>query len=66
MIILSSNNITNGDVPLGFGMVLAQNLEAMRHFSSLPRERQNEIISRAKSVNSKQEMRDFVSSLLNY
>ncbi|MCL2508855.1 MAG: hypothetical protein FWF05_06735 [Oscillospiraceae bacterium] len=52
-------------VPLGFGMALAQNTEALQKFSRLTKSQQQEYISGARKVNSKQEMRAYVNGLLN-
>jgi len=57
------NNVTNGDVPLGLGMAFAQNMDAMKYFSSLSKAQQQQIIDSAHQVSSKKEMRAFVSDL---
>ncbi|MEG0615662.1 MAG: hypothetical protein RR540_07890 [Oscillospiraceae bacterium] len=57
------DNHSGFDLPVGFEMALAENLDAMNYFSSLPSGRQNEIISFTHQINSKQEMRKFVRSL---
>ncbi len=51
------------ELPLGLGMALAQNLQAMRHFSSLSNEAQQALIDQTHSIRSKQEMRAFVDRL---
>ncbi len=51
------------DVPIGFAMAMSENLDAMKNFSSLSQEEQSQIILKARSMNSKQEMHDFVNSL---
>lgn len=56
-------NILSGDVPLGFGMALAQNIDAMRCFGKLTKEQQQSIIARTKNVKSKKEMRSFVDTI---
>ena len=58
-----TNNITNGDVPLGLGMAFAQNMDAMKYFSSLSKTQQQQIIDSAHQISSKKEMRAFVSDL---
>lgn len=50
-------------MPLGFGFALAQNPDAMRIFSTLPKSRQTEILNTAQSVSSKEEMQRLVNSL---
>lgn len=52
------------ELPLGFGMALAQNLEAMQRFSALPESRKKEIINGTHSVTSKAEMRRYVDKVL--
>jgi len=59
----SKNSLTGGEVPLGLGMAFAQNLNAMKYFSSLSKQQQQQIIDSAHQVKSKQEMQAFVSSL---
>ncbi len=59
-------NYANGDgIPLGFGMLLAQNAEAMDRFSALPDEKKQSIIDGAAKVNSKKEMREYVNQIVN-
>ncbi|WP_419196103.1 hypothetical protein [Caproiciproducens galactitolivorans] len=53
------------DLPLGFGMALAQNEEAMEYFSALPRAKQQEILDHTHEVNSNGEMHEFVASIKN-
>lgn len=53
------------ELPLGFGMALAQNESAMHRFESLPDSQKTEIIKRSHNVNSKSEMQNLVDSLLN-
>lgn len=53
-------NAGGPELPLGLGMALAQNLQAMRRFSSLSNEEQQALINRTHFINSKQEMRAFV------
>jgi len=52
------------DLPLGFTFTLALNPEAMQTFSSLSKERQEEILQKARSVSSKREMKSLVNSLV--
>jgi hypothetical protein len=53
---MNDNLLNDGGVPLGFGMALAQNTNAMEHFARLPKEKQKAIINQTKSINSKSEM----------
>lgn len=52
-----------GEVPLGLGMALAQNLEAMEHFTALSHDNQQAFIASASAVHSKEEMRRLVEGL---
>ena len=59
-------NYANGsDVPLGLCMALSQNLSAMNYFASLSKQEQQQIIDRTHSVQSKEEMRSLVDSLIS-
>ena len=48
-----------GEIPIGFGMALAMNPEAMKKFSDLPEARQKAIIDGTHNVNSKSEMQQY-------
>ncbi len=54
---------TKGEMPLGFGMALAQNEAAMQAFSSLSAEQKKDCLAKAKKVSSKDEMTALVDSL---
>jgi len=49
-------------LPLGFGMALTQNSQAMKIFSALPEQNQQKIIEQTHLINSKKEMQAFVQS----
>ncbi len=51
------------DLPLGLGMALAQNVNAMKSFCAMSSEKQRQIIERTQSIKSKEEMQSFVESL---
>ena len=51
------------DLPMGFGMALTQNPQAMAWFSSLAPERQKEIVAHTHAIRSKAEMQAFVRHL---
>lgn len=57
------NIISSGDVPMGFAMALAQNTEAMAHFSNLSPQQQKEILAKTKWIRSKEEMQAYVNHL---
>ena len=46
----------SSDLPQGFIMALADNLDATAYFASLSQSHQNTIVDHARHVNSKQEM----------
>lgn len=56
--------MNRNEMPVGFSMALAQNPEAMQKFAMLSDEEKKEIINGTHSVNSKQEMREYVNSLI--
>lgn len=51
------------ELPLGFGMALAQNEDAMHRFEMLSDSEKRAVIEKAHSVNSKSEMASLVRSL---
>lgn len=55
--------MNKNDLPLGFGMALAQNESAMKQFESLSEAQKADIVNRSHNVNSKQEMHSLVNSL---
>lgn len=52
-------------VPLGFGMVLAQNFNAMNAYSKMTEEQKQKIVAKAHNARSEKEMHDLVGSLAN-
>ena len=55
--------IKMNELPLGFGMALSMNQEAMKKFSSLSEEERKEVVRRTRTIESKREMHDFVENL---
>lgn len=51
------------ELPLGFGMALAQNEATMKKFESLTESEKLAVLQKTHSVRSKQEMQQLVSSL---
>ena len=51
------------ELPLGFGMALAQNEAAMKKFESLTESEKLAVLQKTHSVRSTQEMQQLVSSL---
>ncbi len=53
------------EVPMGFGMAMAKNMDAMREFCLLPENKRKEIIEGTRFINSQQEMKMYVQSLVD-
>ncbi|HEZ7986662.1 MAG TPA: hypothetical protein RWO09_06980 [Ruminococcus sp.] len=51
------------EMPIGFGMALAMNPEAMQKFASLPEAKKQRIINGTHTVSSKSEMRQYVENI---
>ena len=51
------------EMPMGLGMALARNTEAMAYFATLTPAHQREIIEHTHTITSKKEMQRFVDSL---
>lgn len=51
------------ELPLGFGMALAQNEAAMKKFETLSETEKRAIIDKTHTVNSKREMKALVNNL---
>ena len=59
------NLVDSPEMPLGLGMALAQNLEAMNRFAALSKEGQRAVIQHTHQIQSKEEMQAYVQSLLH-
>lgn len=57
------NYVDGKGIPMGLGMALAQNIDAMNYFSSLDRDGQQKVINHTHEIQSKHEMQQFVSHL---
>ncbi len=55
--------MNKGEIPIGFGMTLAQNPKAMEKFAKMSEKEQENILSQIHNINSKEEMQKFVSHL---
>ena len=51
------------DLPMGFGMALMQNENAMRRFASMSDDEQKSVLSQTHAIQSKKEMQAFVNHL---
>ena len=58
------NKIDNEELPIGFTMELAQHSDVLIPFSQLSTTEQQSIVDKARSVQSHNEMRHFVESLI--
>lgn len=55
--------VGSDEIPMGLGMALAKDLNAMSYFSNLDKASQKQIIEHTHTIRSKEEMQDFVSKL---
>lgn len=55
--------MSDTELPLGFGMALAQNETAMRRFESLTEQEKQAVLQKTHTAHSKSEMRQIVNSL---
>ena len=51
------------DIPLGLSSALARNVAAMRTFAEMPDDKRQSFIEGARTINSKEEMRAYVSGI---
>ena len=51
------------DIPLGLSSALARNVNAMRPFAEMPDDKRQSFIEGARAINSKEEMRAYVSGI---
>jgi len=57
------NMIENNELPIGFTMELAQHSDILNRFASLPEAQRDAIVDGARSIESRQEMRNYVESM---
>lgn len=53
------------ELPLGFGMALAQNEAAMQQFESLSDSEKQAVLQQARGVNSEREMQQLVAGIVS-
>lgn len=58
------NYVNSGDIPMGFGMALAQNSQALAYFAGLPDYKKQLIIEGTHAVESKEEMQQYVIDMI--
>ena len=51
------------DLPMGFGMALIQNTEALKYFENLSDNEKKQIVNKTNFITSKQEMQSYVDGL---
>lgn len=52
------------ELPMGFGMALAQNAQALNCFSNMSKSQQQAVIDKTHTIQSKEEMQAFVNHLI--
>ena len=55
----------NFEMPVGLGMALAMNPEAMQKFASLTDQQKWQVVSGTHAVESKKEMKQYVENMMN-
>lgn len=55
--------INNDQVPIGFSMALAKDMNALTAFSNMDKEEKKSVVNHSRSIQSKREMQQYVSSL---
>ncbi len=50
----------NGDIPSGFGIYLAHDMDAMNYFTNIPVSEQHEIINGRNPLNSRENIKNFI------
>jgi len=63
---MNSDNKNFKDLPLGFSLALAQDLNALDHFASMTDSKQKMVIEKTKHIKSKEEMRDYINNLKSF
>ena len=58
-------NMEQNGMPVGFGMALNQNTEAMIHYAAMTQEQRNAIREKASSIQTKEEMYHLVAQIAN-
>ncbi len=59
------NRMNSGDLPVGFGLALAQDPDALQKFASLGDVARADVLRRAHAAGSKEEMRALVASMIS-
>lgn len=56
--------LNDNEIPIGLGMALSQNLDAMQVFASMDESARNRIIQYSRHAQSKNDMQNIVNNLL--
>lgn len=56
----------HSELPMGLGMALAQNPDAMQYFSNLSEAQKQDIVNHTHQIQSRREMHQFVQSLAEH
>lgn len=59
------NYLNNSKIPMGLGMALAQNVNAMKAFTNMSEAQQQAVLEHTHQIASKSEMRSFVEDIAN-
>lgn len=57
------NMIDNDELPIGFTMELAMHFDALNRFAGLSKPEQEQIVNGARTIESRQEMRNYVENM---
>lgn len=60
-----NSGMRQDEIPIGLGMALAMNTEAMQKFASLSESKKREIIKGTHAVSSKEEMQQYVERIIS-
>ena len=60
---MENKSLMKGEIPLGFGMALAQNTVALAKFAALSEQQQKQMIDHTHAIQSKEEMQAYVNEL---
>lgn len=58
-------SIENEEMPLGFQMALSKNFCAMKYYSALSKHKRKQVIEKAKTMQSEEQMKQYVERLGN-
>lgn len=61
---LNRDYIDCGNIPLGLGAALSKNVTAMEEYSKMSKYDKNKFINGSKNINSKDDMNNYVNSLI--